>query len=82
MNNKKRSRVLLLLLVMATMLSACNGVRSGNNSYNLRLSKTVADEPQVGGIVTYGYSSPFKGLFEPAFYEGDEGLSIILCKLF
>ncbi len=77
MNNKKRSRVLLLLLVMATMLSACNGVGSGNNSYNIRLSKTVVDEPQVGGIVTYGYPSPFKGLFEPAFYEGDDDSNVL-----
>jgi peptide/nickel transport system substrate-binding protein len=76
MYNKKLSGVMLLLLVMATVLSACSGAGSGNNSYAVHSGK-ITNEPSPGGIVTYGYSSPFKGLFEPAFYEGEDDYHVL-----
>jgi len=76
MNKKLRSGVLLLLLG-ALVLSSCSG--SPFNRKPMEDVKTSVLQPvengtgpQSGGIVTYGYSSPFQGLFEPAFYEGDD----------
>lgn len=76
MNNKKICRFILGMFVTATMLSACSLVSSSNNSDSLR-NNQVAEEPSIGGVVTYGYSAPFKGSFEPAFYEGEDDFHVL-----
>lgn len=76
MNNKKICRLLLTLLVMATLLSACSRTTSSSNPLSSR-HNIVDDKPQAGGVVTYGFSSPFTGLFEPAFYEGEDDFHVL-----
>ena len=76
MNNKKICGFILGMLVTATMLSACSLAGSSKNSDSLR-SNQVVEEPNIGGVVTYGYSSPFKGSFEPAFYEGEDDFHVL-----
>ncbi|KAI7282682.1 hypothetical protein KC345_g3405 [Hortaea werneckii] len=58
------------------MLPACSGPRPGDPPYAARLSKS-ADEPVAGGMITYGYSSPFQGIFEPAFCEGEDDANVL-----
>ncbi|MEC0168427.1 oligopeptide ABC transporter substrate-binding protein [Paenibacillus graminis] len=65
-----------LVLTMALMLSACSGIGSERLSYGV-LSNNEAEVPAAGGTITYGYSSPFQGLFEPAFYEGEDDYRIL-----
>lgn len=65
-----------LVLAMALMLSACSGIGSERLSYGV-LSNKEAEVPAAGGTVTYGYSSPFQGLFEPAFYEGEDDYQVL-----
>ncbi|WP_339318213.1 oligopeptide ABC transporter substrate-binding protein [Paenibacillus sp. FSL R10-2734] len=76
MYNKKMCRLLLTLFVMATLLSACSRATSSNNSLSLQ-HNLVDNKPQAGGVVTYGFSSPFIGLFEPAFYEGEDDFHVL-----
>lgn len=57
-----------MLMLMAFLLSACSGLGLSNNLNTISFSKT-ADEAKAGGTVTYGYTSPFQGLFEPAFLK-------------
>ncbi|MDQ0193685.1 oligopeptide ABC transporter substrate-binding protein [Paenibacillus wynnii] len=78
MNNKIRSGAMLMLL-WALLLSACSGAATPGNSAGGDGAPGMTDsegnaQPKAGGIITYGYSSPFQGLFEPAFYEGDDDL--------
>ncbi len=65
-----------LVLTMALMLSACSGIGSERLSYGV-LSNNEAEVPAAGGTITYGYSSPFQGLFEPAFYEGEDDYQVL-----
>ncbi|MCE3204146.1 oligopeptide ABC transporter substrate-binding protein [Paenibacillus sonchi] len=65
-----------LVLAMALMLSACSGIGSERLSYGV-LSNKEAEVPAAGGTITYGYSSPFQGLFEPAFYEGEDDYQVL-----
>ncbi|WP_379156001.1 oligopeptide ABC transporter substrate-binding protein [Paenibacillus sp. sgz5001063] len=65
-----------LVLGMAMMLSACSGISSERLSYGI-LSKNTAEVPVAGGTITYGYSSPFQGLFDPAFYEGEDDSQVL-----
>lgn len=76
MNNKRICGFLLTLLVMTTLLSACSGPGSGNNSLSLQFNEAV-EKPRTGGVVTFGYSSPFMGLFEPAFSEGEDDFHVL-----
>lgn len=76
MNNKNICGFMLVLLVMATLLSACSKADSGSNSDSLRNSEVV-EEPNIGGVVTFGYSTPFMGAFEPAFYEGEDDFHVL-----
>jgi peptide/nickel transport system substrate-binding protein len=66
----------MLPLVLSVILSACSGPSPGSQSFVTRLSKS-ADQPVAGGIVTYGYSSPFQGIFEPAFCEGEDDANVL-----
>lgn len=66
----------MLPLVLTVVLSACSGPSQSGQSYVARLTKS-ADEPVSGGIVTYGYSSPFQGIFEPAFCEGEDDANVL-----
>ncbi|MBT2293293.1 oligopeptide ABC transporter substrate-binding protein [Paenibacillus albidus] len=75
MKNQKTSRFMLALLVMTTILSACSGARSGIHSDHVIHDESV--QPKAGGIATYGYSAPFKGLFDPAFYEGEDDYQVL-----
>lgn len=72
----KMGHTLLLLIIMAVFLSACSGGGSGNHPYAARLNQ-AGDTPQSGGTVTYAYSAPFQGLFEPAFYEGEDDSNVL-----
>ncbi|WNS42252.1 oligopeptide ABC transporter substrate-binding protein [Paenibacillus sp. MMS20-IR301] len=67
---------LMLPLMLAVVLSACSASSTGSPPYIARLSKT-ADEPVAGGTVTYGYSSAFQGIFEPAFFEGEDDANVL-----
>ncbi|CQR59144.1 oligopeptide ABC transporter oligopeptide-binding protein AppA [Paenibacillus riograndensis SBR5] len=75
-NNMMKRRYCGLVLAMALMLSACSGIGSERLSYGV-LSNKEAEVPAAGGTVTYGYSSPFQGLFEPAFYEGEDDYQVL-----
>lgn len=68
MKNKKICGFLLTMLVMTTVLSACSRAGTSSNSLSLHHNEVV-EKPQTGGVVTYGYSSPFMGFFEPAFMK-------------
>jgi peptide/nickel transport system substrate-binding protein len=76
MNNKKICGFIFVLVMTATLLSACSRIGSSSNSLSLHHNEVV-DKPQIGGVVTYGYSSPFTGLFEPAFYEGEDDFHVL-----
>ncbi len=65
-----------LLLIMTIILSACNGAGSGNDSYPVRYSK-AEDKAISGGTVTYAYTAPFQGLFDPAFFEGEDDSNVL-----
>lgn len=77
MNNKIRNGAMLWLLCVL-VLSACGSGALGNSAGGDGAPRIKDSEgntqPKAGGIITYGYSSPFQGLFEPAFYEGDDDL--------
>ncbi len=75
-NNMMKRRYCGLVLAMALMLSACSGIGSERLSYGV-LSNKEAEVPAAGGTITYGYSSPFQGLFEPAFYEGEDDYQVL-----
>ncbi|WP_248548872.1 oligopeptide ABC transporter substrate-binding protein [Paenibacillus odorifer] len=76
MKNKKICGFLLTMLVMTTVLSACSRAGTSSNSLSLHHNEVV-EKPQTGGVVTYGYSSPFMGFFEPAFYEGEDDFHVL-----
>ncbi|NUU63093.1 oligopeptide ABC transporter substrate-binding protein [Paenibacillus agri] len=76
MINKRRSGIALWLLMIAVLVSACNG-RDSNSALSVASHSEAAEQPQAGGIVTYGYASPFQGLFEPAFYEGEDDYNVL-----
>lgn len=65
-----------LLLAVVILLSACSITGSGTHSDSVQFDKT-AEKPVAGGVVTYGYSSPFQGLFEPVFYEGEDDAQVL-----
>ncbi|WP_440834704.1 oligopeptide ABC transporter substrate-binding protein [Paenibacillus sp. 22594] len=65
-----------LVLAMAMMLSACSSISSERLSYGI-LSNNTSEVPVAGGIITFGYSSPFQGLFDPAFYEGEDDFQVL-----
>ncbi|UQZ34174.1 oligopeptide ABC transporter substrate-binding protein [Paenibacillus sp. PK3_47] len=65
-----------LLMVMALVLSACGSSGPGSDPYAMRFAKK-ADEAVAGGTVTYAYTSPFQGLFEPAFFEGEDDSNVL-----
>lgn len=65
-----------LLIIMAMILSSCSGPGPGDLSRALQFNKTD-DEPISGGTVTYGYTSAFQGLFEPAFCEGEDDSNVL-----
>ncbi|WP_025694544.1 oligopeptide ABC transporter substrate-binding protein [Paenibacillus durus] len=80
MNNRYIARILAPLLFVMMLLTACGGAgapdnRSGNEPSSLAAGNE--GEPRAGGTVTYGFPSPFKGLFEPAFYEGEDDLRVL-----
>ncbi|WP_379137682.1 oligopeptide ABC transporter substrate-binding protein [Paenibacillus sp. sgz500958] len=76
MSTRMKSGVLLLLFGAIFMTSCSSGLITRHSPENAKVSevKNNEEQPRSGGIVTYGYSSPFQGLFEPAFYEGDDDL--------
>lgn len=76
MINKRICGFLLTLLVMTTLVSACSRSGSSSNSLSLQEDKAV-EKPKSGGVITYGYSSPFMGLFEPAFSEGEDDFHVL-----
>lgn len=65
-----------LFMVMAMVLSACSQVGLGSDSYDMRFAEK-GKEAVAGGTVTYAYTSPFQGLFEPAFFEGDDDSNVL-----
>ncbi|MBW4084829.1 oligopeptide ABC transporter substrate-binding protein [Paenibacillus sp. S150] len=75
---KRRSAglVLAMAIAMGAVVSACGGISPGRLSYGV-LSNKAAEAPAAGGTITYGYSSPFQGLFEPAFYEGEDDYQVL-----
>ncbi|MDT3425245.1 peptide/nickel transport system substrate-binding protein [Paenibacillus forsythiae] len=79
MNNRYILRVLAPLLLVMTLVSACSGAGAPDNrGGNGPSAQTgIEGETKAGGTVTYGYPSPFKGLFEPAFYEGEDDLRVL-----
>ncbi|CAM4434010.1 oligopeptide ABC transporter substrate-binding protein [Paenibacillus typhae] len=71
-----KSKIGTLLLLLTCILTACNGAGTGSNSYAVRYSK--AEEKAVpGGTVTYAYTSPFQGIFDPAFFEGEDDSNVL-----
>lgn len=68
--------VLAMVLALSTFLVACGSSdkepQQGNNQGGTSNETPDAGEPKEGGTVTYGYTQPFKGLFEPALYEGED----------
>ncbi len=71
-----KSKIGTLLLLLTCILTACNGAGTGSNSYAVRYSK--AEEKAVpGGTVTYAYTSPFQGMFDPAFFEGEDDSNVL-----
>lgn len=72
MHKAKLSGLLLLILI----LSACNGAGTGGDSGAVRFSK-AEDKAISGGTVTYGFTSPFQGLFDPAFFEGEDDSNVL-----
>lgn len=73
---KKTKCGTLLLLLLIIMISGCSLTRSSDSNIaggNGGSPDAEATEgPRYGGSVTYGYPSPFQGLFEPAFSEGED----------
>ncbi|NQX46659.1 oligopeptide ABC transporter substrate-binding protein [Paenibacillus tritici] len=67
---------LMLPLVLVVALSACSGSSPAVQNVVARLSQT-ADEPITGGTVNYGYPSAFQGIFEPAFFEGEDDSNVL-----
>ncbi|WP_340020618.1 oligopeptide ABC transporter substrate-binding protein [Paenibacillus sp. FSL K6-1096] len=67
---------LMLPLIFVVALSSCGGSSPSVQSYIERLSKS-ADEPVKGGTVTFGYPSAFQGIFEPAFFEGEDDANVL-----
>lgn len=67
-NYMHKSKIGTLLLLITCILTACNGAGTSSDSYAVRYSKTE-ERAVPGGIVTYAYTSPFQGLFDPAFLK-------------
>lgn len=73
---KKKRGGLLWLLMMAVLLSACSG--GGYSLDSFAATESVPSKPApAGGTITFGYSSPFQGLFEPAFSEGEDDANVL-----
>lgn len=80
MNNRKVIRALAPLLFVALLLSGCGGADAPDNRGGREPSSVATNaggDPKAGGTVTYGFPSPFKGLFEPAFYEGEDDFHVL-----
>lgn len=75
---KKFLTVLVLVLALSTFLAAC-GSSDKTPEQGTQGGQTTepAGEPKVGGTITYGFTQPFKGLLEPALYQGEDD-SLIL----
>lgn len=59
-----------LLLLATFIVTACNGAGGkSSDSYAVRYNK-AEDKAVPGGTVTYAYTSPFQGMFDPAFLKG------------
>lgn len=71
-----KSKIGILLLLITCILTACNGAGTSSNSYAVRYSK-VEEKAVPGGTVTYAYTSPFQGMFEPAFFEGEDDSNVL-----
>ncbi|MFD1735304.1 oligopeptide ABC transporter substrate-binding protein [Bacillus salitolerans] len=73
-----------MLLVLSMFLAACNGggdeVAKKDEKDTTEQTDTstddkeepASDEPVSGGVVTYAYSQPFKGLLEMGLYQGED----------
>ncbi|MBY0009069.1 oligopeptide ABC transporter substrate-binding protein [Paenibacillus typhae] len=71
-----KSKIGTLLLLITCILTACNGAGTSSNSYAVRYSK-VEEKAVPGGTVTYAYTSPFQGMFDPAFFEGEDDSNVL-----
>lgn len=67
---------LMLPLILVVALSSCSESSPAIQSYMARLTQS-ADEPTKGGTVTFGYPSAFQGIFEPAFFEGEDDANVL-----
>ncbi|KAA9005174.1 oligopeptide ABC transporter substrate-binding protein [Paenibacillus spiritus] len=67
-------RTLGLSLVLLGLLAGCGGSPAVNSE---RAETAASAGPREGGVVTYGYPSAFKGLLEPAFYEGEDDFHVL-----
>jgi peptide/nickel transport system substrate-binding protein len=78
-----------MLLVLSMFLAACNGggeevetddkdkTEQNGASEDKDKEEQASDEPTPGGVVTFAYSQPFKGLLEPGLYQGqDDSLAL------
>ncbi|MNB91854.1 Oligopeptide-binding protein AppA precursor [compost metagenome] len=72
-----KTKIGTLLLAVTFILTACNGAGgSSSDSYAVRYNK-VEEKAAPGGIVTYAYTSPFQGMFDPAFFEGEDDSNVL-----
>lgn len=72
---KRKYKSLLTLVMMAILLLACNKA-AYDNKININRND-VEESPRAGGVVTFGYATSFKGLFEPAFYDSEDDYNVL-----
>jgi peptide/nickel transport system substrate-binding protein len=82
---KPASLVLSVLLFLSVFLAACSSSKTATTSETPAPSATPAatttpsatpapanDTPKPGGVVTFAYGQPFKGVIEKAWYGGED----------
>ncbi|MBU7317755.1 oligopeptide ABC transporter substrate-binding protein [Paenibacillus oleatilyticus] len=71
---KKASMILSALLLLAVSLTGCTdkAPEGTDTPKKVEENKAATSEPKPGGIVKYGYTQPFKGVLDRAFYGGQD----------
>lgn len=64
------------MLILSLFLAACSGEKANNDDKDNK-DDGKTGEVQEGGVVTFGYTQPFKGVLSFAYYEGEDDVNAL-----
>lgn len=69
----KKTILLLLSLFLVFSLAACSSTEPASENEQPAVEETTGNnEPTYGGVITFAYTQPFKGVLDYGFYGGQD----------